>query len=136
MSDRHSVLSAGAALVASIAITAVAIDRFPLFVTIHAQSTVHKPGNGVSLPQVVHEVKPEYTREAMQQLIQGTVWLLVVVNEKGNVSEATVSRSLDKEYGLDQAAIDAARQWKFKPGQKDGKAVAVQVTIELTFTLK
>jgi TonB family protein len=136
MSNRRALLSAGTALIASLAITAVAVDRFPMFVTAHAQSTVHKPGDGVSLPQVVHEVKPEYTREAMQQLIQGTVWLLVVVDERGDVSEVTVSKSLDKEYGLDQAAIDAAKQWRFKPGEKDGKAVAVQVTIELTFTLK
>ena len=135
MSDRRAFLSAGAALIASLAITAAAVDRFPMFVT-HAQATVHKPGDGVSLPRVVHEVKPDYTREAMQQLIQGSVWLLVVVDEHGDVSEVTVSKSLDKEYGLDQAAIDAARQWKFKPGQKDGKPVAVQVTIELTFTLK
>jgi TonB family protein len=39
-------------------------------------------------------------------------------------------------FGLDQQAVDAARQWTFKPGTKDGKPVAVRVHIELTFTLK
>ena len=136
MPHRRALLRVFTALIASIGITAVAAGRVPMFVTVHAQSTVYKPGDGVSLPEVVHEVKPDYTREAMQQLIQGSVWLLVVVNETGDVSEVTVSKSLDKEYGLDQAAIDAAKQWKFKPGRKDGKAVAVQVTIELTFKLK
>ena len=129
--------SAAIALTASIAITVAAIDRFPMFATLQAaQSTVYRPGNGVTLPEVVREVKPAYTREAMDAMIQGSVWLECVVNENGDISDVQVTRSLDKEYGLDQAAIDAARQWKFKPGQKDGKAVAVRITIELTFTLK
>jgi periplasmic protein TonB len=109
---------------------------FAVSVAVQAQSTVHRPGNGVSLPQVVHEVKPDYTREAMQAMIQGTVWLECTVTEDGDVADITVTRSLDKEYGLDQAAVDAARQWKFKPGRKDGKAVAVRITIELAFALK
>ena len=46
----------------------------------------------------------------------------------------TVTRSLDAE--LDEEAIKAAKQWDFKPGTKDGEAVAVQVNIEMTFTLK
>jgi TonB family protein len=114
----------------------VAIDRFPMFATLHAQSEVHRPGNGVSLPVVITEVKPDYTREAMQQQIQGSVWLSCVVSEKGVITDVEVTRSLDKEFGLDQAAVDAARQWTFKPGLKDGKAVAVRITIELTFRLK
>lgn len=105
--------------------------------TLAAQkNTVYKPGDGVTLPRVVKEVKPEYTPAAMQQKIHGSVWLLIVVTEKGDVGEVVVSKSLDKEYGLDEAAIKAARQWQFEPGKKDGKAVPVEVTLELTFTLK
>ena len=85
---------------------------------------------------MVREVKPKYTPEAMQQKIQGSVWLECVVLETGDVGDIEVTRSLDDEYGLDQEAIKAAKQWKFKPGTKDGKPVAVVVTIELTFTLK
>jgi TonB family protein len=47
-----------------------------------------------------------------------------------------VTRSLDGVLGLDQAAIEALEQWRFKPGTKDGKAVDVHVHVELTFTLK
>ena len=49
-----------------------------------------------------------------------------------------LQRSTPVVVGIDgsQAAIDAARQWTFRPGRKDGKAVAVRITIELTFTLK
>jgi beta-lactamase regulating signal transducer with metallopeptidase domain len=57
------------------------------------------------------------------------------------VSLATVATiaqfpTLDDKYGLDQQAIVAAKQWKFEPGKKDGKPVAVEVAIELTFTLR
>ncbi len=52
------------------------------------------------------------------------------------MTDVVVTKSLDAEYGLDQAAMKAAWQWKFKPATKDGQPVAVRVTLELTFTLK
>ncbi|HUQ87313.1 MAG TPA: M56 family metallopeptidase [Vicinamibacterales bacterium] len=134
--SRRALANAALALGACIAIAAVAIDRVPMFATVHAQSQVYRPGNGVSLPQVVKEVKPEYTHEAMEAHIQGSVWVDCVVNEQGAVSDVKVTKSLDTETGLDQAAIDAVRQWEFRPGMKDGKAVPVQIAIEMTFTLK
>ena len=44
--------------------------------------------------------------------------------------------SLDPTYGLDEQAVAAAKRWEFKPGTKDGKPVAVRVTLEMSFTLK
>jgi periplasmic protein TonB len=64
------------------------------------------------------------------------VWLTVIVLAGGDVGDVTVSRSLDIEHGLDQQAINATRQWKFGAGTKDGKPVPVEITIEMTFTLK
>jgi TonB family protein len=107
-----------------------------LSVVIGAQTQIYKPGNGVTLPAVVKEVKPEYTREAMDAGIQGDVALRVVVQADGDVGTVHVAKSLDKELGLDDSAIAAVKQWKFKPGTKDGKPVAVEVTIEMTFRLK
>lgn len=107
--------------------------------TLQAQvEKVYKPGadSGVTLPQVVTEVKPDYTPEAMQAKIQGTLWLRAVVLASGDVGDVAVTHSLDKEHGLDQQAINAARQWKFRPGTKDGKPVPVEITIEFRFTLK
>jgi len=97
---------------------------------------VYKPGNGITLPVVVREVRPDYTAEAKASRIQGAVWLEVVVQDDGKVGEVRVTQSLDDEHGLDKAAVAAAKQWEFKPGTKDGKPVAVAVTIQLTFTLK
>jgi protein TonB len=96
---------------------------------------VNRPGNGVTVPQLVKEVKPNYTPEARAAKIQGTVLMETVVEPDGTVDRVKVVRSLDAKYGLDAEAVKAARQWTFKPGMKDGKPVAVLVTIELAFTL-
>ena len=101
-----------------------------------AQDTVYKPGDGVSLPQVVKQVKAEYTSEAMRQMIEGTVTLDVVVKADGAVGDVKVTQSLDAVYGLDEQAIKAMKQWEFKPGTKDGKAVAVRVDVKMNFTLR
>ena len=103
---------------------------------IAAQEPAYKPGNGVTLPAVVHEVKPTYTSAAKAAGIRGSVYLKVVVAADGSVGDVQVTQSLDTEYGLDEQAVKAMKQWEFTPGTKDGKAVPVEVAVEMTFTLK
>ena len=134
--NRRALSKATLALAACIAITAAAVDRFPMFATLQAQSVIYKPGDGVTLPKAIKEVKPEYTQAAMDKHIQGSVMLECVVGEDGTVTAITVLKSLDTEFGLDQAAIDAAGQWLFDPGRKDGKPVAVRIVMQMAFTLK
>lgn len=96
---------------------------------------VHVPGaQGVTLPKVVHEIKPSYTTAAREAGIQGIVELEVVVLPTGDVGDVRVSAPL--EPSLDNEAIKAVKQWRFEPGKKDGKPVPVQVSVECTFTLK
>ncbi len=97
---------------------------------------VYRPGNGVTLPRLIREVKPQYTSDAMRAKVQGMVLLECVVRPDGSVSDVQVVRSLDSTFGLDQEAVNAARQWRFAPGTRQGEPVAVLVTIELTFTLR
>jgi len=97
---------------------------------------VYRPGNGVTLPVVLREVKPAYTSDAMRAKVQGTVLLECVVRADGSVGDVKVTRSLDSTFGLDLEAMKAARNWRFRPGMRQGEAVAVVVTIELTFTLR
>jgi TonB family protein len=99
-----------------------------------AQGSVYKPGNGVLAPVAVKEVKPQYTPDAKEAKIQGVVTLECVVQPDGTIGGVRVTKGLDS--GLDQEAIKAVRQWRFKPGHKDGKAVPVRVTLEMTFTLR
>ena len=100
------------------------------------QEVVDGKDAGVTLPKVVSEVKPEYTPEAMQAKIEGTVLMTTVVRTDGMPSDITITKSLDAEYGLDQQAVAALSLWRFEPGRKGGKPVAVRVTVEMRFTLK
>ena len=99
-----------------------------------AQETVYEPGNGVTLPKVVKEVRAQYPQGSMDSRVQGTVLMKCVVQRDGKPGDITVTKSL--EPTLDEAAIAALKQWEFEPGKKDGTAVAVRVSIEMTFTLK
>ena len=93
----------------------------------------YRIGGGVSPPSVIFKVEPEYSEEARKAKFQGTVVLFVVVDENGNPRDLKVIRPLG--LGLDQKAIEAVEKWKFRPGMKDGKPVAVQATIEVNFRL-
>jgi periplasmic protein TonB len=97
---------------------------------------VYRPGNGVELPKVRKEVRPNYTADAMRAKVQGAVLVECVVNPDGTVGDVQIIRSLDSTFGLDQEAIKAAKQWLFTPGTRFGQPVPVIVTIELTFTLR
>lgn len=136
MSRFRAASSLAVALAVAGGMTMLAADRLPMSASGPVQAEVFTPGNGVTLPTVVKEVKPGYTKEALSAKIQGTVWMSIVVGVTGDVTEAVISRSLDTEFGLDNKALEAANQWKFKPGTKDGKPVPVRVTVEMTFTLK
>jgi periplasmic protein TonB len=90
-------------------------------------------GGGVSAPSVLSKVEPEYSEEARKAKWQGTVVLSVTVDELGRPKNIRVLRSLG--LGLDQKAIEAVSQWRFKPGLKDGKPVPVMASIEVNFRL-
>ena len=94
---------------------------------------VYKIGDGVSAPKVRHKVDPEYTQEARDAKIEGTVVVQTEIHPDGRAHNTRVVRSLNP--GLDHNAIDAISQWEFEPGQKDGKSVAVEATIEVNYRL-
>ena len=96
---------------------------------------VYEMGNGVESPVAIKSVQPTYTSEAMRAKIQGEVWLDAIVETDGTLTILKVSKSLDRQFGLDQAARDAAIQWRFVPGKKDGQNVRVKVQMILEFRL-
>ena len=84
----------------------------------------------------VREVKPSYTAEAMRAHVQGAVMVEAIVREDGSVGQVRIVRSLARAFGLDEEALRAVRNWRFRPGKREGQNVAVIVEIELMFTLR
>ncbi len=94
---------------------------------------VFKVGGGVSAPKAVFAPEPEYSEEARKAKYQGTCVLWLVVGPDGRPRDVKVTRSLG--LGLDEKAIETVRTWKFEPAMKDGKPVAVQISVEVDFRL-
>ena len=93
-------------------------------------------GNGVTGPALIHRTPPQYSPEAMRAKLQGVAVLSGVVGVDGLLHDIRVVRSLDAAFGLDQEAIRCVKQWRFRPGTRQGKPVAVYVTIEVAFNLR
>ncbi len=85
-------------------------------------------------PVLVRDVKPVYPRSAMADRQQGRVVLALEVKTDGKVGDVRVVEPLSP--ALDAAAVKAARQWRFNPGTRNGKAVPVETTAEMTFSLR
>ncbi len=90
-------------------------------------------GGGVTAPQVLHSVEPEFTDEARRANYQGTVSIELIVDAQGYPQDLRITRHLG--MGLDQKALEAVRQYKFKPAMYQGHAVAVQMVIDVDFRL-
>jgi protein TonB len=95
---------------------------------------VFRVGGGVSPPSVLSRVEPQYSEEARKARYQGTVVLEAIVRKDGTVDILRVVRSLG--FGLDENAIQALKQWHFRPGMKGGVAVDVALNIEVNFNLR
>ncbi len=97
---------------------------------------VYRAGrDGVTVPRILKNTGPMYTPEAMRARIEGAVVVEAIVEEDGTVGEVRVLRSLDRNYGLDEEAVKAARAWRFVPAMKDNAPVRCLVALEMTFSL-
>jgi TonB family protein len=94
---------------------------------------VYKIGGGISAPKLVSKVEPQYTDEARAALLSGTVRLFVEIGTDGLAHNLQILQGLG--LGLDEKAMEAINQWKFKSATKDGQPVPVMATIEVNFRL-
>jgi TonB family protein len=95
---------------------------------------VFKVGGGVTPPTVVQRVEPQYSEEARKARYQGTVVLEAIVRKDGTCDILRIVRSLG--FGLDENAIQALKQWRFRPGMRNGVPVDVALNIEVNFNLR
>jgi TonB family protein len=94
---------------------------------------IYTIGNGVSAPMLIRKREPDYTEAARAARVQGSVLLDIVVQPDGTAGAIEVRRSLD--LGLDAKAIECVRDWRFRPGMKNGRPVPVRASVEINFHL-
>jgi protein TonB len=94
---------------------------------------VMKIGGGVSSPVLLHQVEPEFSEEARKAKFMGNVLVSLVVDPQGMPRNVHVLQSVG--MGLDEKAMDAVRQYRFKPAMEAGKPVAVQMNVEVEFQI-
>ncbi len=94
---------------------------------------VFSPKGVTEKAHVLSKLEPSYTESARKYSVQGTVILRAVFSSSGEVNSIRVVKKLP--HGLTQRAIEAARQIKFTPAQKDGHAVSMYIQLEYNFYL-
>jgi TonB family protein len=94
---------------------------------------IYHLGGGISQPIVIRQVEPDFSDEARRAKYQGMVLVSIVIGADGLVHDAKLASPLG--MGLDEKALEAARQWRFVPGMKDGRPVPVYAQIEINFHL-
>lgn len=90
-------------------------------------------GGELKPPMKVHDVKPIYPAEAQAARIQGVVIIEAMLNSAGTVVGARVLKSIPE---LDEAALDAVRQWRFTPTLLNGVPTPVIMTVTVNFTMQ
>ncbi|HEY4354196.1 MAG TPA: energy transducer TonB [Acidobacteriaceae bacterium] len=90
-------------------------------------------GGGIKAPIVIYQVEPEFSEEARKAKFSGNVEVYLWVDEQGNPSHIRVARGVG--MGLDEKAVEAVRQYKFKPAMQNGKPVKVDLYIDVNFQI-
>lgn len=103
-------------------------------VTTTSSGPPFRVGGDVKAPVLINRVEPIYPEEARKARIMGIVIVEAMVSEDGVVKNVKVIKPLP--FGLDQAAVDAVKQWTFKPATLDGKPVAVLFNLTVNFKLQ
>jgi periplasmic protein TonB len=97
---------------------------------------IYRPGAGVTMPVELRKGMAQYTTEAIRARAQGAITVECVVQPNGVCTNIRVVHAFNPTFGLDQEAIKAAAQWRFRPGMRRGEAVPVLVTMEIAFALR
>jgi protein TonB len=90
-------------------------------------------GGGVSAPVLIYSVEPEFSEEARKAKVAGNVLVNLYVDQNGLPSHVRVIRGVG--MGLDEKAVEAVKQYRFKPAMENGKPVLVELNVEVNFQI-
>lgn len=97
-------------------------------------SDIMRPGSNVTQPQLLHHVDPTFTDQAREAKFSGMCRIGMVVDTSGRPIHIRVLQPLG--YGLEQNALIAVSQYRFKPAMFHGKPVKVQIQVEVNFQIR
>jgi protein TonB len=115
----------------SSAISSIVSSATPT-VPVAAAPEVLKVSQGVTQGLLTRRVQPSYPRQALQMRISGSVQLQAVISKTGSIESVKV---LSGDPILSRAALDAVKQWKYKPYMLDNEPVEIQTQITVNFKL-
>jgi len=98
-----------------------------------ASSLLPQEISHTTAPRVVHRADPEYTKEALDAKLEGTVVLSAIIDGDGVPTEIKLVKGLGN--GLDEKAVECFRQWRFSPALSHGEPIPVKVTMEVNFRM-
>src|SRR5262249_46185304 len=100
--------------------------------------TALRVGGDVKAPVAINRIDPQYTELARRARASGFVIVEAIIDQDGNVTDAHIVATLVKPapFGLDQAALEAVRRWRFKPGTLNGQPVSVIYDLTVNFRLQ
>jgi protein TonB len=90
-------------------------------------------GGEIKAPRKVKDAAPDYPSAARRARIEGIVIIEATIDARGRVQQARVLRSIPQ---LDEAALDAVRQWEYEPTRINGVATPVIMTVTVRFSLR
>jgi periplasmic protein TonB len=94
---------------------------------------LYQVGGDVTAPQLIFAVDPEFSDEARRAKFQGDCWVSLIVDVRGVPQQIRVVRHLG--MGLDERAVAAVKQYRFKPATLKGTAVPVEINVEVIFRI-
>jgi TonB family protein len=94
---------------------------------------VYAVGGDVKSPKLTHYVEPEFSSSSKEAFVDGVVKIETVVTTEGLPTNLKILSGLNSEE--DKTAVEAVKQWRFRPGTKGDTPVNVKVTVEVDFHL-
>jgi TonB family protein len=123
-----------AARVAAATTTLAPVTQPPV-PAVKAGSLVDLNESGVIAPVALTKGSLQYPPIALRQRIEGIVEVSVLVDERGSVTDAKVTAQAGGKAGLNEAAVEYVRRWKFRPATKEGVVVKVWAPVSVKFVL-
>lgn len=99
-----------------------------------AEDSIHFVRDGVERPVKLSDVQPQYTDLARKERTQGAIILQTVIEKDGTISRVQVLQGLPN--GLNEASVEAVKQWRYEPATLDGEPVRVYFNLTINFVLR